>query len=517
MIYIDVYRQYITVTSVLFSKLLFMLYDFNKSLTTFKLTSTKGPSRFSKPRIVSAEDKQFYVIETENIGNPNKKNLIRYAIGSLDPLIEYLKSKGVEEKDIKIRKHEYPVYDTYPIEINPKFTPRSYQKKYIEKIVSWDGNSILVDLQTGMGKTFIAMASISRMQKRFGILVLPRYIDKWIGDVTSLTNIKKDEILVLQGSKSILKMFMMSEDEILKYKAVILSLKSISLFIKEYLLEDTYSEEGITPERLFELLQLEVIISDEVHQEFHNVFKVMLYSNIRLFIGLTATLTSKNSRLEKMYHILFPETNRISNIVPYNKYISVFSVRYSFKNKRHIRYKTAFGYSQPIFETSILKHSVIRTNYFNMLRVFLEKAYLKRRKEGDKVLVFMRTIDMCRAFIEFLKSLTTFDGCVISKYTEEDDYDVLFSSDIIVSTLGSAGTAVDIPNLIAVLQTDNIDSVQSNIQSLGRLREIKGRNVYFIYFWTSDIPAHKIYNRNRHKLFSSRVKSITSVDYLSLI
>ena len=518
MIRIDVYRQYFTVTSVVFSKLLFTLYDFNKQLTTYKLTTvkTKG-SRFVKPRLTTEEDKYFYIIETETEGNPNSKNQIRYVIECLKPLLEYLNSNGIADKDIKIVHHSFPTYKEYSIKTNPKYIPRPYQKEYIDKIVSWDGNNLLIDLQTGMGKTFIAMASVSRMKKRFSIVVLPRYIDKWIEDITTLTNIKEHEILVLKGTKSIINMLLMPKKDILKYKAVILSLKSITIFIKDYLTGEIYTDKELNPERIFDKLATEIVISDEVHQEFHNVYKLMLFSNIRLFIGLTATLYSKDKRLEKMYHLLFPDKNRISNIVPYNRYITVFSVRYRFNNKKNIRFKTTFGYSHAIFESSILKHSLIKFNYFNMLRLFLEKTYIKRREDGDKALVFMGTIDMCKAFIDYLKGINTFKKLKINKYTEEDDYEVISDSDIIVSTLGSSGTGIDIKGLIVVLQTILIDSIQSNLQSLGRLRKIEGKEVMFIYFYSSDIPQHVIYNRNRLRLFAPRVKSLNTVDYVDLI
>ena len=515
MVYIDIYKQYITVTSLTFSKLLFTLYNFNKQLTTYKLSSVKANYR-SKPVLVSKEDKFFYVIETETPENPNNKNLIRYAKESLKPLIEYLNSNGIPDSEIKLTEHEYETYGEFPISINPDYTPRPYQKKYIDKIVNWKDNNILIDLQTGMGKTFIAMSAVSEMKKRFSMVVLPRYIDKWIFDITNLTNIEKHEILILKGSKSILNMLMMPTTDILKYKAVIISLKSIAIFLKEYLTNNLPVAKGITPDNIFNHLATEVVINDESHQEFHNVFKLMLFSNVRLFIGLTATLVSNDDDMEKMYHVLFPDKNRISNIIPYKKYITIYAVRYRFQNRKNIRYKTQFGYNQATFEASLLKHSLIKKNYFNMLKLFLERAYIKRRDKNDKALIFMGTIDMCNAFINYAYMDPKFKSLKMNKYTEEDDYDTINTSDVIVSTIGSAGTALDIPNLITVLQTVNVDSPQANIQTLGRLREVD-KPVLFIYFWSSDIRPHGKYHANRIKIFKPRSKSITAVDYRDML
>ena len=82
---------------------------------------------------------------------------------------------------------------------------------------------------------------------------------------------------------------------------------------------------------------------------------------------------------------------------------------------------------------------------------------------------------------------------------------------------GTAGTALDIPNLITTLQTVNVDSTAANLQTLGRLRNIKGKRMDFVYIWTSDIRQHKTYNYNRLKLFVKRAKHIRSIEYRELV
>lgn len=512
MIHIDLYRHYIKVTSTTFSKLLFTLYDFNKRLTTYKM-SIKRKDYKSKPIITNEVDKQFYVIETESPNVENSTSNIRYNIACFNDLIEYLYSKGINDNELKITDHKYDTYeDVVDIGINKNYTPRDYQKAYIKKLTTWEHNSILVDLQTGMGKTFISMYAISIMKKRFSMIVLPRYIDKWISDITDLTDIKKEEILVLQGSKSIIDMLNTPKDELKKYKASIISLKSLTLFIKSYLNHEFDNLEGIHPDNIFKHLMSEIILNDESHQEYHRVHEAMLFCNSRLTIGLTATLLSNDDDMERMYSLLFPENHRISNIIPYNRYITVYAVRYRFANRKRIKYKTQFGYNQATFEASLMRQSVIRDNYFNMISLFLEKAYVNRREKNDKALIFFGTVDMCSLFIDYISKDEKYKGLKINKYTQEDSYDVINTSDIIVSTIGSSGTALDIPNLITVLQTVSIGSHQANIQTLGRLRKLD-KATLFIYFYSGDISTHHKHNRVRYKLFKPRAKTITAVDY----
>ena len=361
--------------------------------------------------------------------------------------------------------------------------------------------------------TFIAMASMSRIKKAFSMIVLPRYIDKWIGDVITLTDIQEHEILVIKGMSNLTSI--LNDPVIAKnYKCFIISLTTLNYFIKKYntgeLLE--YTTKG--PEDLFKALGTEIVLNDETHQEFHNVYRNMLYANIKMFVGITATLVSKDPDVTRMHDIMFPEENRISNIVKAEPYIYITSVRFRFMYKKQIRFKNHFGYNQAMFENSIMKNSVITHNYLKMIYGLLRGFYDKKRTEGDKAIVFMGTVNMCNLMVDYIKSKSNLK---ITKYTEEDDYSVIEESDIIISTLASASTALDIPNLITTIQTVNVDSTAANLQTLGRLRNIKGKRMDFVYIWTSDIRQHKTYNYNRLKLFVKRAKHIRSIEYRELV
>jgi hypothetical protein len=87
---------------------------------------------------------------------------------------------------------------------------------------------------------------------------------------------------------------------------------------------------------------------------------------------------------------------------------------------------------------------------------------------------------------------------------------VLERSDIGVSTVLSAGTAVDIKNLRYNLMTTAIDSQQSNEQTLGRTRLLKDWpdiTPRFRYFVCSSIEKHMLYHRNKLDYFKGKVKS----------
>ena len=89
---------------------------------------------------------------------------------------------------------------------------------------------------------------------------------------------------------------------------------------------------------------------------------------------------------------------------------------------------------------------------------------------------------------------------VISKYTSEDDYTVFDTSDIVVSTTKSAGTAIDISNLQTVISITNRGSKQAVEQMIGRLRKPKKDEFTpcYVVLVNMDIPAHVRYYHKNH-------------------
>ena len=137
--------------------------------------------------------------------------------------------------------------------------------------------------------------------------------------------------------------------------------------------------------------------------------------------------------------------------------------------------------------------------------------YENRKDKGDKLLIFFSTIDMCtlmhKAFSKHYADLN------VKRYVEKDSYDEMLSGDIIISTNGSVGIGIDIPNLITTIQTVPISSRQLNIQALGRLREIEGKEVIYISLSCENIVLHKKYKDKRLHVLKKRVAKITYEKY----
>ena len=414
-----------------------------------------------------------------------------------------------------IENNDYETESLRDTSIKHEYIPRDYQKIYINTIVNNKVPRILVDLYTGYGKSLIATIAAVRRGKKFGMLVLATYVKKWIGDLKKYTNLKDEEIFVVQGSSSIRHLSNLSNEELKQYKVYIFSLTTIKKYVDNYLSISEEFKYDLTPKEFIRKLKIESIISDEAHQEFHNVYAITIMLDPKFMLALTATLISNTHREEKIQNYFLPKNYRLSDIVEYTKYIQLFPISYRVANPQFLKAENQFGYNHGKFEDKIKKRKMTLKNYLELIYYMVDALYLKYRVDGDKCIIFAYTVDMCSIIRNYLKEKKL--NLKINKYTAEDEYEIIEKSDIIVSTLGSAGTALDIPNLITVVQTVLVKSATANIQALGRLRKLKDKKVRFGYIYANNIKKHNEYHRERLNLYRDRVIATLNYNYTKLI
>ena len=428
-----------------------------------------------------------------------------YPITALNEFASKLNSFGLSMKNVDLHKSDTPKRFKVDLKFNTNMTDRDYQTKYVNTMSKnlKVNSTFLVDLATGAGKTYIAARTISKIGYRTAILILPKYIEKWISDLLGFYAIERSDIFIVQGSDTLRLLMSLPEDKLPKF--IIFSNRTMYFYIKQY--ETLQFRENfqfdIAPTDLLNDLKVSILLVDEAHQEFHSVYKTTLALDPTLLIGLSATLLHKDKKVEKLYELLYPKKTRLS-FLEVDKYHNVVSVRYGLPLNAKFKYVShGYGYSQTKFESSILKNGNITNTFVKMINHYLEEYYVKKRTKKQKCLIFFGSIDMCTYFVNmYKKKYPTFR---VVRYVSGDSYEEMLDGDIIVSTPGSCGTAIDIPGLITTLSPFNTSSTQLNLQMLGRLRKISGVDVTFVYFWCNQIEQHSKYHHERYNLFSNRV------------
>lgn len=371
----------------------------------------------------------------------------------------------------------------------------------------------LVPIQTGKGKTVTSLVSATYINERLVIIILPTYIDKWINDLKSIYDITDKEIMVVQGTRSLKSLIELAAQERYNIPVTIISLTTYKIFISEYE-ENTQQcrfEYKITPIDFFPLLRAGTLLIDETHQHFYGIYKILLLSNIKRQIGLSATLESNDIFIKKLHNIVYPQQCRY-NTNEYDRYATIYPLLYYVReqNLKFIR-TSEYGsniYSHTAFEKSILRKEHLKANYISIINEAIRDYYIEEYQENDKLIIFVATINLATILTNFLSE--EYPNLSVKRYCEDDPYENVIEPDIRVTTALSAGTAIDIPNLRVAIQTVSVSSIVTNLQTLGRLRKLKDRDVKFCYLYAENINKQRQYHFQRLNIYRDKAEKIIS-------
>ena len=429
-------------------------------------------------------------------------------IGQLQPFKELLLDFGVHDGYIKYE--HLPMYTPTPtpsVTLKSNWVLKPYQQEISDFLLSGDTTSKLTLLQTGKGKTVTALATVVKYRERVAIVVLAGYVDKWVEDVEKTLDGARLRVIV--GAKDLSTTLGEALVGSLEADYFIISMHTLTAYYRKYEEYRTLSTEygyDVYPCNLFEALGVGTVVIDEVHQHLGRVHKVLSYMHVPRLVALSATFISNNKLVSRVQNMMFPEYTRIDMSIM-TQYVNITAIAY--KTSAMDRIKTSHPrvptYSHTAFEKSILSHPKLTASYSELVLGVMEVTYAKPYISGDKLLIFASAIKMCKRLAADIQRYHP--DKVVNTFVEGDPYDNLLSSDICVSTIGSAGTAHDIAGLRVVILTVAIDSPVSNLQAIGRLRELQDRDVKFVYMFCDQIPKHKAYHRSKLALLKGRVAS----------
>lgn len=359
--------------------------------------------------------------------------------------------------------------------------------------------------------TFTALATIAKTRQRLGVIILPTFIDKWILDIVNIHETKTSDIMVIQGSKALSGLIQLAKSESIDNNYFIFSTRTLQDFISQYeenpeLCIDMY---GCSPIELFPLLGIGIALIDESHMHYHAIFKIIIYTNVKFQIGLSATLMSDDSLVARMHKVVYPN-KCIYEGGELDRYADVYAISYTIPEQfiRQIKTKNygSNNYSHTAFEQSIIRNNDLLRRYIKLIKANIDDYYIEDYQDQDKVIIFVSTVALATRLTDAFRSF--YPEFKVKRYCEEDSYEEMLGGDIIVSTPISAGTALDIPRLRVAVQTVSISSAPTNIQILGRLRKLTDRDVKFCYIYANNINKQREYHHKRVELFRPRVANI---------
>jgi len=443
--------------------------------------------------------------------NP-ERSWYRFHINSLPDFKKQLDYAGVKYE--RIDEIIEPLYK--PIEVEYQLlTDKSaydYQQNIIDNyLLPEQPYSKLVDFQTGKGKGLTLQLAVKECKARLLMIMRSSYLEKWKREMHSVFKLRKDDIELVQGSEQLKSLIARAREGKVTAKIIMVGLTTVQMWINVFerspqaLIDAGYQ---CTPDELCEVLQVGIRAFDEVHQCFHQCFTVDLYTHAPKTISMSATLFNKDPFIAKMYELMFPAQKRFDSL-PLTRYTDVVAMLYYYHRPDLIQ-TTARGstfHSAGAMETSLLKHKPTLKAWCGLIQEALEDGFIKVNRAKKRVVIYVYLKEMVKELVKVLSQL--YPQYRVESYIDKDPLDNILTADITVSTLGSAGTNLDIPDLTNVVLARDITSVQSNIQLLGRLRELKSDNhpVTLHYISAANIPKSYEYHLEKMRTFKDRVRT----------
>lgn len=472
---------------------------------------------FKKPNgdIAYGETKKFYSFNRD-------KTECRFHINDFPNFCENLRVRGVNIEHVEII--EAPIYKPTPVSfaMNSYFVPRDDQPIIIQYFLDPYPYIKMCELETGGGKTFTSVYSLAQSGTRGLLSIRPQYFKNWIkaffgdGDKPPLVDFGPERLLIIQGSVQLKDAIKHAQQGDFDYDFIMIS--NATLYIMNKIYDETGStvdSYGCEPWELCQVLGAGCLLKDEGHMDFHANYRLDLFTHVPYSITLSGTFSSENPFIKRMQQLQHPQNSRAPTVPP-NKFRAVKAIRYSIDPRRPLKHKlrgrTEYNHNE--LEESILKDRRARRSYLELVQTTFEKEYLYvRENKEQKALIMCGRIEMAEVIIQHLNEV--YPELTVARYVGGDDFIEACGSEVIVTTVMSGKAAIDVPNLIVAINTVNVGSKETNLQALGRLRELRhypNIRPTFVYFYTDDIPSPSWYHQNKIKLFQSRVFSHVSID-----
>lgn len=359
-----------------------------------------------------------------------------------------------------------PVGDIGPIML--KYKPRDdVQKEAIKFMLSMDqyhrnetSTMMSLNLSTGKGKTYCAVATTAYLGFRPIVITdSVGWLEQWKKFFIEYTNITKDEIYIIAGSPSLMKLYSRDID---KYK-VILCTHSTLQSIGSTQGWDKISE-------FFKYCKIGIKFYDEAHLNFDNMFQIDCYTNTFITYYLTATLGRSDLGENNIFMDYFKNVPKISLFDkendPHTKYAAI---RFN-SNPTPIEAsncKGAYGLDRNAYADYIVRNE----NFQKLLIILINMAMNKQGKHlfyigtNDAILYVKKWI--YAMFPELIGQVGVYTS-IIPIDRKQDE----LNKKIILTTTKSAGAALDIKGLVeTVVLAEPFKSRVLAQQTFGRTRD----------------------------------------------
>lgn len=358
--------------------------------------------------------------------------------------------------------------------------------------------------------TKTTLVAVAQMGCRSMVMIPPKYFGIW---ETALEETYGDSVKWkrVSGSGELKQLIIDGLDGTIEEDVLLVSCVSYRNYIETF---EQYGENieqsgyMVPPPRFHEVCGIGVQINDEFQEDPGLYFRIDLYSNVKKQIYLSATPYTGNPYVTKMIDVMTPPETHCT-LPEWNRFIDTIALIYSDPSVKPKDYLTPFKntYNHARYETQMMKNKRRLEFYLKYVRRAVEGLYVRDRVEGQKALVLCATVNFIHMLTKYLQK--EFPDLVINYHVSGSDYNQLEKNDITISTIKSAGTGVDIPNLRETIMLQATGSEKDNVQIMGRtrvLRDWPDVTPRFSYFVCNNIPQHIRYMQEKQEFLKGKAR-----------
>ena len=401
-------------------------------------------------------------------------------------------------------------HDPYDIvdQILIKYLPRDdVQKQAIEFVLGqgkWISNryrsQLSVNLNTGKGKTYVAIAMVSYLHQR-SIMITSNndWIQQWRRNILEYTNIKDDEIYILNGSTSIIRLIR-GDVDISKIKFLMSTHATIHAFAGKR------GWEAISA--LFDHIRVGLKIYDEAHLNFDNMCMIDFYTNTYRTLYLTATPARSDYGENIVYQLALKSVPKINlfneDKDPHTKYISI-----NFNSHPTPQQVSACINAYGFDRLKYIKYIIKQPCFYKMLYILLDYSL---KMEG-KILIYIglnEAIDTVYQWMNYNFPMLRGNIGIYNSTIPKESKAAQLENKVILSTMKSCGAAMDISGLkCTIALADPTGSLVLARQALGRTR---ANNTYFLDVVDNGFASLRRYYTKKRPMFSKYAESVNDIN-----
>lgn len=388
---------------------------------------------------------------------------------------------------------------SYSILTPPKTDSQKTGVRYLAGLEDYkwtkEHSQLILNLPTGEGKTYCTIAACSLLGLKTIIIVGTDDLRRqWNAKILEYTNLTQSGVYMINGEKSINKLYKSTGRALSNYAFYITTHSSIRTYMK--------NNGAHCLNELFDKLGIGVKVIDEAHLQYENTFLIDCAVNAYKNFYLTATFSQSDKSTDNMFQKAYYDIYKLTLAPTVRKHVIWILAEYS-SHANAIERAMVRG-NRGLQKYKYISYQMSKPYLANVFKHIMQLLIGRLRLEG-KILVLSPKKESCEYFKDLLHEIyPLYKSCVHytgSKVDTFEPYGAIFA------TVSMLGTGNDISDIRAIVNMEPVSSKRNIIQVVGRLRMFaEDKDTYYIEPIDRSIPQVVRMASKRESVLSGIVK-----------